>query len=296
MLRDVAKDRRSLSSSLKCLFNVQCMADNAGAIVGAVAPVVGSAVSALMNAGQNRATRKWNEKMYATQKQDNLDFWNMQNTYNSPVQQMQRFREAGVNPYLATSQASGSAGSVSAPSALPYRPGVPDLDLPQIVNGYQNVRMMNQQLSNAKLQGNVLAAEVLNKSEEARSKQMLNDYMSDRGYVYRRNSERSKTNILEEQYTDWLARNTMNFLGGNGQFPAADGTMYQLNGRSLDLGNQLRQSELTSKGLHQAEQRIINQYRKRTMSGELGDMSAKDIFTLILQGLNVGGGLLGGRK
>ncbi|WNK13244.1 MAG: DNA pilot protein [Microvirus sp.] len=55
--------------------------------------------------------------MYGIQKQDNLDFWNLQNTYNSPQEQMKRYQAAGLNPHLAVSGGDpGSAGSLSSPS------------------------------------------------------------------------------------------------------------------------------------------------------------------------------------
>lgn len=47
-----------------------------------------------------RKTMRWNEKMYNLQRQNALADWAMQNEYNSPRAQMQRFQEAGLNPHL----------------------------------------------------------------------------------------------------------------------------------------------------------------------------------------------------
>ena len=47
-----------------------------------------------------RWQRKWLEKQYSVQKADALAQWNRENAYNSPKQQMQRLREAGLNPNL----------------------------------------------------------------------------------------------------------------------------------------------------------------------------------------------------
>lgn len=44
--------------------------------------------------------------------QHEIDMWNMNNAYNHPAQQMQRFQEAGLNPALAYTQ--GTAGNASA--------------------------------------------------------------------------------------------------------------------------------------------------------------------------------------
>lgn len=49
---------------------------------------------------QNRKNRDWNERMYERQKYDNRYNWHMQNAYNSPEQQMERLKQAGLNPNL----------------------------------------------------------------------------------------------------------------------------------------------------------------------------------------------------
>ena len=50
----------------------------------------------------------------------NLEMWNLQNQYNTPASQMQRFRDAGLNPNLIYSQ--GSSGNAS---------GMPEFHAPQ---------------------------------------------------------------------------------------------------------------------------------------------------------------------
>lgn len=49
---------------------------------------------------QNRANLKYNAKMYQIQRRDALADWEMQNKYNSPAAQMQRLKDAGLNPNL----------------------------------------------------------------------------------------------------------------------------------------------------------------------------------------------------
>jgi hypothetical protein len=61
---------------------------------------------------------EYNEKMLERQIQQEWDMWNAQNEYNSLSSQMQRAREAGINPYVATGlMSAGTAGSMTAPSA-----------------------------------------------------------------------------------------------------------------------------------------------------------------------------------
>lgn len=54
----------------------------------------------------------------------NIEFWNMQNRYNHPLAQIERLKEAGLNPNLiygsSVAGATGSAGSIAPSKAAPY--------------------------------------------------------------------------------------------------------------------------------------------------------------------------------
>jgi len=87
----------------------------AAAIAGGSA-LLGGAIQAGSTGRMNRKSMKFSREMYERQYRDNLNFWNLQNEYNSPQSQMKRFQEAGLNPHLIYGQGnSGSAGSVSTP-------------------------------------------------------------------------------------------------------------------------------------------------------------------------------------
>lgn len=84
-----------------------------GALIGAGA--------GLYDSHQNRKTSKENtDKTIAAQKaeaelayQRSVQMWNMQNMYNTPEAQMNRFKNAGLNPHLIYGQ--GSSGLASSP-------------------------------------------------------------------------------------------------------------------------------------------------------------------------------------
>lgn len=90
-------------------------------------PVPAIAAAALIGAGsgalnsvsqmhQNKKNRQFTREMYDRQKADALEFWNLQNEYNSPQAQMGRFQEAGLNPHLIYGQGnSGNSGAISTP-------------------------------------------------------------------------------------------------------------------------------------------------------------------------------------
>ena len=65
-----------------------------GAVLGGpVGGLVGSLASSLLG---NRGAR--NRQRLADQQ--NIKFWNMQNAYNTPKEQMKRLKDAGLNPNL----------------------------------------------------------------------------------------------------------------------------------------------------------------------------------------------------
>lgn len=75
------------------------------------------------NAARNKKQRAWSEKMYQRQYDDNLALWNLQNEYNNPASQMQRYKDAGLSPHLVYGAGTaGTAANIDAPTP-------PSLDL-----------------------------------------------------------------------------------------------------------------------------------------------------------------------
>ena len=88
-------------------------------IMSGGAQLISTAMSNASVARQNRKSRTFARGMYEKQRDDNIEFWRMQNSYNDPAQQMERLKNAGLNPALIYGQnaggASGSAGSIASP-------------------------------------------------------------------------------------------------------------------------------------------------------------------------------------
>jgi len=86
------------------------------ALAGAAAQTSGGLLNSIGQVFQNRKSRQFSREMYERQFNDNIRFWNMQNEYNSPQSQMNRFQAAGLNPNLIYGQGnSGPAGAISTP-------------------------------------------------------------------------------------------------------------------------------------------------------------------------------------
>lgn len=101
------------------------------AAAGAIAGTLGSVPAIVQTAWENRQQRRFAREMYQRQYDDNLTLWHLQNQYNSPQAQMNRFQEAGLNKNLVYSQGNpGNASGISAPN--PVRPEFTPLPLDKL--------------------------------------------------------------------------------------------------------------------------------------------------------------------
>lgn len=76
-------------------------------------PLIGQGVEALGSLFGVKEQNSTEEKIAKQANEFNLKMWKMNNEYNTPLNQMKRFKEAGLNPNLIYGQ--GSAGNSSSP-------------------------------------------------------------------------------------------------------------------------------------------------------------------------------------
>jgi len=129
--------------------------------IGAIGGIVGGFLGSMNAARENKINRDYADDVYARQKADQLDFWNLQNEYNSPEQQMQRFESAGLNKNLIYSR--GDAGNASAPQLPAYdRPTYQqtgfDAGASKLSTIY-DLQMKKQQLDNMQVQNGIMHEE-----------------------------------------------------------------------------------------------------------------------------------------
>lgn len=84
---------------------MNCISEAAAGLIGAGVSAAGSAASITMGGKMNQRaqheawrTRAWQTKEREASQAWQLEQWNRQNEYNSPVEQMKRARAAGINP------------------------------------------------------------------------------------------------------------------------------------------------------------------------------------------------------
>lgn len=104
--------------------NVSNIAGNATSSPQIASAAVGSATSGLFGLLGQLVGYGLQKKLAQQQNQYNLEMWNLQNEYNSPQAQMQRFAEAGLNPNLIYGQGT-SGNSSSAPQMV--TPNAPNI-------------------------------------------------------------------------------------------------------------------------------------------------------------------------
>lgn len=113
---------------------------------GAISAIVGAGANLGATAMQNTANRKlakqqrkWNEWM-----------WDKQNAYNLPSAQMQRLKDAGLNPRLIYGSGSSNTGVSSSPAKPYQRAEAQRLELGTPFQDYVNIKYMGAQTDNVR--------------------------------------------------------------------------------------------------------------------------------------------------
>lgn len=137
--------------------------------ITAGANLLGQGINAASTARQNRLSREWQEKMYGVQRQDALSDWNMLNEYNHPSSQMQRLRDAKLNPNLVYGNGTDvTSGSVRSSSTGNWSPIAPKIDLGDVVSGgiatYYDMQLKEAQTDNIRTQTTVQLQDALLKA------------------------------------------------------------------------------------------------------------------------------------
>lgn len=99
----------------------------------------------------NRMQLAYNREMYDRQRADALSDYNMQNQYNSPMAQMARFSQAGLNPNLIYKQ-SNEGGTVRSTDAKSYNPTAPKFESMDVAN----IIAQSQQSANIQAQTDLI--------------------------------------------------------------------------------------------------------------------------------------------
>lgn len=106
--------------------NLASMITSLGGIGGSISSLFGSKKARRRAIAEQKDLMNYSaqiqDQLIQKQNQYNLESWNRENEYNSPMAQMERLRAAGLNPNLiygsSSSGASGNAGSISSGNSV----------------------------------------------------------------------------------------------------------------------------------------------------------------------------------
>ena len=90
--------------------------------IGSILDAGSSFLSGLFNANQAKKNRQFQEKMYKQQVEDAKNLWLMQQNFNLPSAQVQRLKDAKLNPLLMY----GEGGASLTASSQPQLPSAPN--------------------------------------------------------------------------------------------------------------------------------------------------------------------------
>lgn len=176
------------------------MSGLAGAIIGAGATIAAGTASAVssgkankrgeklakhLNASNQQFTREINDLNY----QRAMEQWHLENAYNSPKSQMQRYQEAGLNPNLIYGQ-QNLGSSINSPAAQASASNFDEATLASqsgvnlnylgdavnhAVNMYQQTEQFEQSLDNLRLQNKSLRLDNIGKDLHNQGVLLSND-------------------------------------------------------------------------------------------------------------------------
>jgi hypothetical protein len=146
-------------------------AESDAALFNASAQMAVGAMNYAASGSTNKKTLQYNREMYDKQRKDSLADWNMQNQYNSPIEQMNRLKAAGLNPNLVYGSGNVTATSSSQPrssQAQSWNPEVPrfNFDAGSVLSSYYDTKLKSQNVNNLKAAQNVAEQDALLKAAQ----------------------------------------------------------------------------------------------------------------------------------
>lgn len=120
---------------------------------------VGSQVfNAIFGGNQAKRQRKWQEKMMYQQRAWAVEDRDYQNKYNSPLEEMRRLKEAGLNPNLVYDNGGvhSPAASTRGVDAGSWNPYMAQLDLGSAVGSMYDLELKAAQVDNLKAQKDIM--------------------------------------------------------------------------------------------------------------------------------------------
>lgn len=168
------------------------------ATIGAIGSIIGAGATAVGQANLNKKNREfakeqaqeqrdWSEKMYNAQNAWNYEQWLRENEYNTPTAQVERLREAGLNPLFYGLDGTGNAGDLSSAQPLGYERATAQGQLNPLA-GAQDIALRVAQIAN--IQADTAKKENENLTETQRREKLIADIA---------NAKQENNNLLAQE-------------------------------------------------------------------------------------------------
>jgi len=115
----------------------------------------------------NRQNRQFAREMFMKENEEKQRFWNLQNEFNHPLQQMQRLKEAGLNPHLVYGKgAANTASPINSAAGKTATALAPRIEQGNILTRAQAIRGTALQNDNIQAQYDLIEQERLLKAAQ----------------------------------------------------------------------------------------------------------------------------------
>jgi hypothetical protein len=233
-------------------------------LITAGASILGNLFNTKSVKQTNQRQQDFNTQMYERQRADALADFDKQNLYNSPSQQMQRFKEAGLNPNLIYGQMSNSPVIRSTDAKSPDFVA-PKLETGGITNALMQYYDIKQKEASIRQQDQ--ATELL--KQQTQGKKLENQNLIDQSpYIAEEKFQRSRlvgqqvNSIMEDVYNKKLMNPLLRDKVSNDIQTMTQNRLWQ----NLTTPQQIQISKVTTKLIESklAGQDIENTFRKYT--------------------------------
>lgn len=171
-------------------------------IVGAGAQLYTNRKNREFEAEQSQLQRDWNEEMYNKQNAWNYEMWQKQNEYNSPSAQLERLRDAGLNPLFYGLDGTGNASELTAAQPLGYERATVGNQINPFSVGVDSALKVAQ-VSN--IQANTAKQNNENVTETARREKLLAEIENTKQTLQNLKAQEGLTNSQKEEIDKRLA-------------------------------------------------------------------------------------------
>lgn len=129
--------------------------------ITAGASLLGQGIGAYSAGRMNKRAERFARSMYDKQRQHAVDDWHMMNAYNDPSAQMQRLRDAGLNPNLVYGSGADATTSSAPRSSQSHQPKyeTPKLDLGSVAMQAMQMKQLQANISRTEAETNRIDAD-----------------------------------------------------------------------------------------------------------------------------------------